>query len=366
MPGFNANRLLKVLTLTLFVNLLGISRAMGDNLKVGVILPLSGDFGYFGEQVRQGIEIALDEIRASGAKIPEFIFEDDKCLGKDAVSAFRRLANEQKVSIIVGPACSAAIQSVAPVARQMSQPTLFLLDTGDPVSSLPDPLYSFGFDPGKMAETLAADLHQRNIKTLATITEEEEYSVLITKAFEKRWKALGGEILDAEFQPVNSPDSRSSITRALSKKPQAMFYSSAYLSGTFLKQLRSLSSDIPVYGNDTMCTAETMEIAGEAANGARCANVVLDDSLPQVQAFRSALEKNFRKAPSSLFYPALGYDSVRLVLRELHLPPMSGRPLLGVEQRSATGVYDVIPSILEIRDQRMENLSTKSSGKNRS
>jgi len=326
-------------------------------VKVGVILPLSGDFGYFGEEVRQGMSVAIDELRSSDAQAPQLIFEDDKCLAKVAVSAFRKLTSEQKVALVVGPACSTSIQSVAPIASRLSTPVMFLLDTGDSVSLLPDPLYSFGFDPPKMARTLADDLHDRKLKVVATVTEEEEYAVLITKAFTEKWKTLGGTIVSAESIPVNGTDLRSSITRVLSNHPEAIFYSAAYQSGTFLKQLRSLDSNIPVYGNDTMCVAETIDIAGSAANGARCGNVLLDESSPEAQAFRKAIVTKFNKAPSSLFYEALGYDSVRYILEELKLKPMPGKPLLGVTKRALNGVYDVIPSILEIKEGKMVPVS---------
>ena len=62
-----------------------------------------------------------------------------------------------------------------------------------------------------------------------------------------------------------------------------------------------------------------------------------------------ALKAKFKKAPSSLFYFALGYDSVRLMLRELKYPHFPVRPLLGVEGRSQNGMYDVTPSVIEIQ-----------------
>jgi branched-chain amino acid transport system substrate-binding protein len=163
-----------------------------------------------------------------GLRLPELIFEDDKCLAKDAVSAFRRLADEQKVSLIVGPACSTSIQSVAPVAKRSSIPVLFLLDTGESVSSVPDPLYSFGFDPPKMAHLLADDLYKRDLKSVGLVTEEEEYSVLISKAFEEEWRKLGGTIKASESLPVNSTDFRPTITKIVARKPDAIFFSSAY------------------------------------------------------------------------------------------------------------------------------------------
>lgn len=317
--------------------------------SVGVILPLTGDFNYFGEQVRQGMTIALDELSAAGNRVPRFVFEDDKCLPKDGVTAYRRLVDQEHVSLVIGPGCSAAIHSVSPVAETNKTPVLFLLDTGEKVASLPDPLYSFGFDPPAMARTLARDLFKRGMRRISTITEEEEYAVLISDAFQAEWQKLGGELLANELKTAGGTEFRPTIGRAMSRKPEALFFSAAYVDGVFLKQLRVLAPNIPVYGNDTMCVTETIDVAQAAAEGARCANVLVEEQRKEVQAFRAALTAKFGKAPASLFYPALGYDAVQLALRELHLPVGSAKPLLGVSERNSAGMYDITPTILEIK-----------------
>lgn len=321
--------------------------------KVGVLLPLSGDFSYFGDEVRGGMTVALDELNNSGIKLPQFIFDDEKCLAREAVSAYRRLVDEQKVSFVIGPACSASIQSVAPIAKRTSVPVLYLLDSGESVSKLPDPLYSLGFDPSQMARTLADDLFHRNIRDVAVISEEEEYAVLIAKAFEEKWENLGGKVVISESVPVKSPDLRTTIFKILSRKPQAIFYSSAYEAGNFLKQLRTIDAEIPVYGNDTMCISETIEAAGPAAEKARCANVILDETADRIKVFRKAVENVSKKSPKSLFYSALGYDAVYLTLREMKLNVPTNKTLLGVEHRNSVGVYDIKPTVLEARSAKL-------------
>lgn len=331
--------------------LVRVSAAQAEEIQVGVILPLTGDFGYFGAQVNQGISIAVDELSAQGAKLPKLIFEDDKCLAKEAVVAYKKLVDQDRVSLVVGPACSASIQSVAPIAKSSSAPMLLLLDTGPSVASLPDPLYSFGFDPPRMARMLAEEMQQRGISVVGSISEDEEYALLVSNAFGESWKQLGGSIVATETVPVNSSDLRSVISKVLVKKPEAIFFSSAYQAGGFLRQLRALTPTLPVYGNDTMCSADTIESAGGAANGARCGNVFLDNTDPAVLDLRNKVAARFGKAPASLFYVAMGYDLVRLALKELGLRvPFSMPPLLGVDGRNKVGVYDITPSVLEIRD----------------
>lgn len=71
--------------------------------KVGVILPLTGDFGYFGQEFKEGFNIALEKLKADGHKVSEILFEDDQYLAKSAVSAFTKLVEVSKVSLVIGP-----------------------------------------------------------------------------------------------------------------------------------------------------------------------------------------------------------------------------------------------------------------------
>lgn len=331
-----------------FSALVALTGAQADH-KIGVILPLTGDFGYFGEEVRQGMTIALDDAKAAGEDVPEFMFEDDHCLAVDAVTSYKALREHKGAELIIGPACSACIQAVAPVAKNSKHPVLFLLDTGDAVSTLSDPLYSIGFDPPKMARGLAADMRARGINRVAVLEEEEEYAHLIASSFIEAWQKDGGIISGTSSQLLTERDFRPVLTKLLAGKPEALFFSGAYEGGSFLRQLRTLNKTIPIYGNDTMCVSSTIETAKEASDFARCANVVIDDELPQAKKFREQIVKKYGKAPVSLFYPALGYDAVVNSLSLISGKKSSLVTLSGAGERDGRGVYDIVPQILEIR-----------------
>src|SRR4051812_8479329 len=68
----------------------------GSTIKIGVILPLTGDAASYGEPARNGFELAREEINSAGGvngKSLEFIYEDGRCNGTDAVNAGEKLVN---------------------------------------------------------------------------------------------------------------------------------------------------------------------------------------------------------------------------------------------------------------------------------
>jgi branched-chain amino acid transport system substrate-binding protein len=92
-----------------------------EPIKIGVILPLTGEMANWGESMKGGIELAKDEINSKGGIMGrhlEIVYEDNQACDKAlTVSAFRKLINIDKVKItMVG--CSGAVLAVAPIAEE--------------------------------------------------------------------------------------------------------------------------------------------------------------------------------------------------------------------------------------------------------
>src|SRR5262245_55009449 len=81
-------------------------------VRIGVINSLTGPYTAYSEPVRDGLQLALDEINAKGGirgrKI-ELVVEDDGGSADAAVKAFEKLVNEAKVSLVIGPITAAGV-----------------------------------------------------------------------------------------------------------------------------------------------------------------------------------------------------------------------------------------------------------------
>lgn len=71
------------------------------SVRVGVIFGFSGAASFWSQYQRMGIELAVEELRAQGKHI-EIIWEDSQTTPVGAVNAFRKLADVDKVDVIVG------------------------------------------------------------------------------------------------------------------------------------------------------------------------------------------------------------------------------------------------------------------------
>src|SRR5438309_524794 len=61
-----------------------------DTVKIGVLAPLSGNFAVLGERIRNGMDLAKDDILRAGTVKAIDITYEDVCLPKDAVSAVQK------------------------------------------------------------------------------------------------------------------------------------------------------------------------------------------------------------------------------------------------------------------------------------
>jgi len=341
-------------------------------LKVGMILPLSGDFAFFGYQAMLGATLAANEInsaaklnKSDGERI-EILFEDSKCLPKDAVGAYRKLLNLEKVDVIIGPACTGAIMAIAPLATRARKPIFALLDAGEQVSKAGDQVYSLGFSSEEEGYLVAAHLHQKNITDVGIIFEDDQWATLVKDAFKRRFTSLGGAVLVEESHNPQDKDYRPTILKVVKHKPKALYIVPAYNGGHILKQLKELRVSIPVFGPDTFGATDVLKIAKRSAEGVVYANVLLNENNEATMQLRKKYLAQFAESPESLLFPALGYDAVVMVNQALSSSisladglsslkyPLAVLPVEGFDEQ---GMARLTPQLMKIVKQKFVPLA---------
>ncbi|MCD4720543.1 MAG: substrate-binding protein [Desulfobacula sp.] len=166
-----------------------------QSVKIGVVLPLSGDFQTYGRYGVQGAKMAVDEINKAGGVLNgrhlELIIEDNKTDPNIAVKQIRKLIQEDDVIAVVGPVSSTARDAMTRVAKQFKTPLLYGISyEGNRYdrylfcySPIPDHVitpivpfmaknygpsfYIFGYDyvwPHEMAEAIKREVKKLNYK----------------------------------------------------------------------------------------------------------------------------------------------------------------------------------------------------------
>ena len=242
----------------------------GEEISIGVVLPLTGHLASAGALMKQGFDLALAEINnaQSGNTKFEFIIEDDTSTPAGAVDAFNNLIHQAGLSVILGPASSSATQVAFPIAQENQvvavSPTAGargLTEIGDFVFRIPlttDVLVSKGI------EVTHAKLDYQRVVTM--YDEADLFSTDRDQALQEAFTAKGVEVLTTEIFQSGDTDFSAQLTRIKALNPDAIFVSALPPEKPgILIQAHELEISAPFIVSSV--TNVEVEAAGDAAEG---------------------------------------------------------------------------------------------------
>jgi branched-chain amino acid transport system substrate-binding protein len=104
-----------------------------QEIKIGVILPLSGPYAILGEEEKKGYEMAMEEINGKGGVLGvplKLIIEDNQGKPEVSVSAAEKLVTIDKVVAIAGEYMSSCTYALLSALRKYSPPPIAVLIGG--------------------------------------------------------------------------------------------------------------------------------------------------------------------------------------------------------------------------------------------
>ena len=210
-------------------------------LRVGVISVLSGPFADYGEEVRKGV---LSE--ASSTPDVEFVFEDDKCEPKDAVSAFNKLVQFEKIQVIICPVCGSPQEAVIPLIKETGAIVLVpSAASSDLYSQSGGNFFNVQYSLEDESTFVAMKMNERGYKKVALVSYRNAFSETHVKAFKQKFT---GEIIDHIFVDANS-DVASELAKIKAEKPDAIYSpDAAFFFGNGVIKLRQLGVMAPIFG----------------------------------------------------------------------------------------------------------------------
>lgn len=197
-------------------------------IKVGVILPLTGDAAVYGEPLGHVLQIAADEINASGGvdgNQMQLVIEDGKCNGTDAASAAQKLVNIDHVQVVVGGFCSGESLSAEPIATA-GKVAILSGGSSSPKLTGISKYFARNYPSDSFQGKILADIAytDKGWKKVATIQEQTDYALGVYNAFSTEFTRLGGTVTNESF-PSESTDFRTSISKMKAENPDAVLVS---------------------------------------------------------------------------------------------------------------------------------------------
>ena len=294
---------------------------IGDTIKIGVNMELTGAVAAYGKSEQNGIKLAVDEINKAGGvdgKKIELVTKDNKSENAEASTSSTNLAIQSNVNAIVGPSTSGAVAAASLVSQKTGVPLITPSGTQDDLTVDANGVKKFvfrtTFKDSYQGEVLAAySYNTLNAKKVVLYYDNaSDYAKGIADEFKRKYK---GQIVTEATFTSGDKDYQSALTKFKDLDYDAVVMPGYYTeTGIITKQARDLGIDKPILGPDGFSDEKFTELAGKknASNvyyvSGYSTNVALSD---KASGFIKAYEKAYKIEPN--MFAALAYDSVYMV-----------------------------------------------------
>lgn len=299
----------------------------GKTIKIGVNMELSGSAAGYGQQQKQGIQLAVNKInRAGGIKVGQtkkkiqLVVRDNKTSNTTAASVAAQLVNNDKVVAVVGPAATnagtasipnmtkAEVPSVSPSA---TDPGYTLQKNGTVQKYIFRACFQNNYQGSSAAKFMTKTLKAKNVAILTD--NSSDYGTGLTKAFKKNYT---GTIVSSQTFQEGDKDFNAILTALKHKKIEAI-YAPGYYSelGLIIKQARQAGINVPIVGSDGMADSRLTKIAGKA----NTSNIYYTTPFSTKTGETNPLTADFLKTYQAKYhttaptFSALAYDSVYMI-----------------------------------------------------
>lgn len=291
-------------------------------IKIGAILPLTGDQSPYGEALKKGMDLACEEINNRGRILGKklvVIYEDDRGDPKTGVSAYRKLATVDKTPMVIGAMFSAVTLAIAPIAEKDK---IVLLS---PTSSAVDLTYAgdyiFRIYPSDTYDgVFLADFTYNRLKakSVSIIYLQVASIAAVSDVFKQNFKKLGGKVLSMQGYKEGDTEFRTLLLKAKNEKSDIVFIP-GYLKemATLLKQTKELGIKKQFLSISTFYDPKILELAGNAAEGVLFSSPMFDpkSETPEMKEFVTKYKAKYGNEPDIL--GGYGYDVVNIAVEAL-------------------------------------------------
>ncbi len=295
------------------------SAGTGGTLVIGSIGPITGGAAQYGVAVKNGAQLAVDEINAAGGVngiTLKLEFGDDEHDAEKSINAYNDL-KDKGMKLLIGTVTSAPCEAVS---KEAAKDNMFLLTpSGSSVDCITagDNCFRMCFtDPmqGSIAANYIAD--NMSAKKIGIIYDSSDsYSTGIVTGFEEVAKTKGLEIVEKQaFTADAKTDFSVQIQKIADSGAEMLFLPFYYTEAALVLQQAQGKLDIPVFGGDGL--DGIIDVLGDKVDIADGVYVMSPyaASSPEAKsaAFTKAYQEEFTNDPLNQF-AADAYDCVYAV-----------------------------------------------------
>jgi len=296
----------------------GAAFAESDHIIFGIGAPMTGPIAQYGELVKQGAELAVDEINAAGGVLGKKIslmYGDDKGDPKEASIIASKFCTNKDMIAFIGTFNSSCTLAIANYTMKYKIPLITYSSTSPKLTGLSPYVFrnivSDKFQGEYLAEFTARKLGKKNAVILH---ENTDYGAPFAEIFKAKAEELGTKVLYVDkFNLGTTTDFTGILTKVKSMAPDCLIVIGMYREASLIaQQAREIGLDSQIVGGDGLLSEKLAELGGKAVEGIIFSGPFHHEtSNPATQKFVEKFKAKYNIVPAGV--TAQAYDAVKIV-----------------------------------------------------
>lgn len=291
-----------------------------ESVKLGALLPMTGDLQAFGETTLNGINLAVDQINAAGGVMDspiDVVIGDTQTAPQPSIESANKLVSVDNVAAIMGALSSGNTIPVSEsVTSTNSIPQISNASTSPAITTLEDNDFLFRSVPSDAFQgiALAEVVQEKGLTQLAIMYVNNDYGKGLDESFTAAFGEKGGSITGSVPYEPGKASYRGELDQLSQGGAEALLLIGYPENGvTILKQALEEGFFSSFVFTDGMKAPEIIEqIGAEFLNGSfGTAPQALDDT-EAYQSFITAYESEYGEVPPKPFIDT-AYDATMIL-----------------------------------------------------
>ena len=245
----------------------GFAYAQGAPIKIGLLATLEGPFAAGGADGMRGAELALRQRggMVAGRKI-ELVKASSNANPDVAVNAVRKLVEQDKVDIVVGPLSGG--EGIAVKDYSKTQPNMTFINGGSGAQATtlqsPSPnFFRFNTEGAQWMVGLGKAAMDKGYKRVMVIAEDYAFPYSQVQGFMSEFCRLGGRVPSKAWVPLGGKDYSSVIARIPKDVDALLVVLGGADAVNFLNQYEAAGGDKPLMGGSITVSQDVLNYRGK-------------------------------------------------------------------------------------------------------
>jgi branched-chain amino acid transport system substrate-binding protein len=295
------------------------AHAQAKPIKIGHVVPLTGEAAEAGRYQKQGAELAAEKINASGGvngRKLVVVVEDDQTTNPGAVAALQKLLEDKEIPAIIGSIRSTQVQAMLPTINEAKIPVMIGGTNYGLTHSGSKWVFRFRPHDGMSARVIAKFVvDELKLKKVAVVHANDAFGNGGRDMVVAALKELGATpVLD---QGYNSGEKDfTAVVQAIKKSGADALVTYMTFStdlGILARQIKQLGAQVTWVGSPSITAIDGRKLAGDALYGTYGVTDFELNTSPTSKSFATAYNAKYGLDPD--LYAAWSYDAM-LVLAE--------------------------------------------------